>query len=192
MINKELQITQYVFSLISSTFFVLSNILLGWGTLEAQQIAAPVLCAYNALDIFLGQHWKTDILMLVHHSVALVTASFIYLLNENTFTPEIYQISYYVSLGEISTIFNGLRWFYYGTRWELGTKLLFAVAFLIIRPISNIGLFMVIRDFYQAESFSFSFYLLTFSCLVYTCLNIIWGRLIVLKMLREYQKIKVD
>jgi hypothetical protein len=184
--GKAIETTQYLLSLVSGSFFVICNLMVGWGTFEAQRLAIPVLTLYNVMDIMLGRYWDNDKLMCVHHSAVVAFGSFIYLLNAESFTDELYQISYWASLGEISTIFNCLRWFFYGTEWEAISKIAFGTVFLIVRPISNIGLLGVIDDFYESEGPSLGYYLFLMSCLIYTSLNLHWARLIVLKMYRQW------
>jgi len=160
--------------------------MLGWGTFEAQRLAVPVLTFYNVIDMILGKYWQNDKLMCVHHSAVVGVGSFIYLLNNESFTYEHYLISYWASLGEISTIFNCLRWFFYNTEWETISKITFGTIFLIIRPISNIGLLSIVDDFYEINGPSLSFYIFLISCIIYTSLNLHWAHLIILKMYHQW------
>ena len=175
-VKKEIQITQYILSLIAGSFFVITNALLGWGTYDAQIIAIPPFVIYNIMDIFLAKYWKTDKLLLIHHIFVILLGSYIYFLDG--FSHDIYMISYYISLGEISTIFNCLRWFYYGTTWEYRSKIAFASAFLICRPISNIGLLKSLREIKNPTSSK----IIGVATTIYTFLNIYWGKLIIKKL----------
>ena len=175
-VQKEIQITQYILSLIAGSFFVITNALLGWGTYDAQIIAIPPFVVYNIMDIFLAEYWRTDRLLLIHHIFVILLGSYIYFLDD--FTNDIYIISYYMSLGEISTIFNCLRWFYYGTAWEYQSKMAFALAFLICRPISNIGLLKSLPEIEDPTSSK----IFRAAATIYTFLNMYWGGLIVKKL----------
>lgn len=181
--RKEVQISQYLLSLISGSFFVLNNLIFGWGTYEAQKIAVPPFVLYNLLDIFLAKYWRTDPLLMIHHTFVIILGSYIYFLNG--FTDDIYRISYFMSIGEISSIFNSLRWFYYGTEWEVSSKISFALAFLFFRPISTFGLLKALPDIEDPSSAM----IIKPSAYAYTALNMYWGYLIFKKLYKYLYKI---
>jgi len=173
----EIETTQYLLSLIAGSFFVLTHLTHGWGTFEAQHIAAPIFIIYNIIDIIIGKYWQTNITYLIHHMSIIILGIYFYTLDE--FTTEQYLISYYISMGEISSIFNNVRWFYYETEWQIHMNFLFAISFIIFRFISNIGL---INYAWQLED-NLGSNLVKSTTIVYTLLNLYWGTKISRKLL---------
>jgi hypothetical protein len=185
------QITQNLVSTISASFFVIINLMQGWGTFEAQRLGVPVLIVYNTFDIFIGQYWKYDRLLLLHHLAVIAFGSYIWYLDG--FDDLLYRISFWFSIGELSSILNSVRWFFYNTEWEKQSKMAFAIAFLFVRPISNIGLLNVVSDFRNQliiwenqpdiyDGYYFGYKMLLLSSAIYTGLNMFWGSLIMKKI----------
>ena len=197
--KKEYQITQNLVSTVSASFFVIINLMLGWGSYDAQKLGIPVLIGYNIFDIFMGRYWKNDKLLLLHHLAVVAFGSYIWQLDH--FDDLLYRISFWISLGELSSILNSIRWFFYGTEWEKHSKMAFACAFLFIRPISNVGLINVLYDFRNQliswenlnvcqsginDNYLFGYKMLFLSTTIYTGLNLYWGGLITNKFYRYF------
>jgi hypothetical protein len=178
----EVEIAQYLLSLVTGSFFIITNIIHGWGSFEAQKIAVPIFILYNVVDIMMGKYWQNNILYLIHHISIIILGIYFYNLKEE-FTDEQYAISYYISLGEVSTIFNNIRYFYSGTFWHYQTNLLFAISFIIFRSISNIGL--INYSWQYGDGIDFGSKLIQTITVVYTLLNLYWGYKISQNLIRN-------
>ena len=159
------QIAQYLSGFLNSTFFVITNLLMGWSTLPAVKQVLPVFINHNILDTLLGKYWKTDKLMFIHHLIAIALSLYVYQLTE--FTQNTYEIGYWFSTAEISSIFNCTRWFFRYTSWQTPLDLLFAFTFLIFRPLSVYKTFSLM---YDSPDYMFLMPIWT----IYAALNIYW------------------
>ena len=166
--NKGLETLQYVCSLIEISFFILSNVMLGWGSVESLQIVLPIFCLYNVWDIIAGQYWKTDKVLLIHHAFCLLSGFYALYLGPNTITQNSLDFFYWVSLAELSSFWGTLRWFFRKTDWAMTTNLLFGLSFLIIRPIST----------YYSFEYGYNDNILFTVWLLYAFVNLYWTILI--------------
>lgn len=158
-------LSRYISGLINACFFVFTNVIVGWGTLDAMKQTIPVVIAHNIFDTITGEYWKTDRLMFVHHILAISLCCYGYTIE--TLTPELYSNVYWFSTAEISSIFNCLRWFFKNTSWQTPLDLTFATSFIIIRPLSVV---MTFDGAYNSEDFT-----ILFTCWsVYALLNLYW------------------
>lgn len=158
-------LAQYISGLISSTFFVFTNLIVGWGTLEAMKQAIPLFAIHNVVDTVLGEYWKKDRLMLGHHILAVTLCCYGYRIQE--LTGGMSDAVYWFSTAEISSILNCLRWFFKNTSWQIPLDLMFAGSFLVVRPLS---VYMTFESTYNSDDFA-----VLFTCWsVYAVLNVYW------------------
>ena len=154
---------RYLSGFFNSSFYVLTNLFCGWGKLQSIRYTIPVILGHNILDTLLGQYWKTDKWMLLHHLISVLLT--LYVLSIKSFTNDQYNFAYWISFAEVSSIFNCLRWFFKDTKYQGPLDLTFGISFLTIRPLT------VIKTF--DSCCNISKYLLIFWGL-YTGLNIYW------------------
>lgn len=184
-----LRITQYVLSLISSSFFCIGNYMIGWGSYDGGQMIVRPFAAITAVDTLLGRYWETDIPMFIHHLFAIAACIYAMTLEPENFSEFYVKMSSYLSLSEISTIFNSIRWFYRGTWAKTHADRVFGLAFLIIRGISTYGCIHTLvtdKDHDATTKAGIGLGIV----LPYTILNTYWGGLIIKKILLSSFKTK--
>ena len=160
-----IELTQYLSGFINATFFLLTNAIIGWGTYPAIRITLPVLIAHNTFDTILGKYWKTDKTLFFHHLLAIFLCGYMYQIDG--YKTNTYEIIWWLSLSEINSLLNSIRWFYKGTQIQHHLDLLFAVSFLIIRPLSTYKTF---TPMYNSPD-----YLYLMTCWsIYATLNTYW------------------
>ena len=109
-----IELTQYLSGFINATFFLLTNAIIGWGTYPAIRITLPVLIAHNTFDTILGKYWKTDKTLFYHHLLAIFLCTYMYQIDG--YKTNTYEIIWWLSLSEINSFLNCIRWFYKGTQ----------------------------------------------------------------------------
>ena len=157
------EVITHLSGLTNALHFTLINLYYGWGQLETIKKTIPITLCHNILDISLGQYWKTDKPLLIHHLIAILIS--LYVLTIKNFTIDLYNFSYWLSFAEITSIFNCLRWFFKRTKYQESLDLTFGISFLTIRPLT------VIKTYTPAVNISYN--LLIF-WRIYTLLNIYW------------------
>ena len=159
------EIAQYLSGFFNSTFYIITNLIVGWGTLPAIKQVLPVFIGHNIFDTIAGRYWKTEKIMFIHHLLAIALSCYIYQLE--TFSNDMYITVYWFSTAEISSVFNCTRWFFKKTEWQPPLDLLFAITFLIFRPLS------AYKTFYL--TYTSPDYMFLLPCwTIYTILNLYW------------------
>jgi len=171
------RITQYVLGLISTSIFCFGNYMLGWGSYEAQMVVGPPFLVINCLDTVLGRYWATDPPMLIHHGFTVWGTA--YGLSLDHFNNLVYPLSYWLSLAEISSFFNNLRWFYRTTKYKMIMDQIFGSVFLVSRFLSTYGCWRVLLE--EGHDDRTRMMLGGIIVLPYTILNAHWSYLIVRK-----------
>ena len=162
--NKGLETLQYVLSIIEISFFILSNLMLGWGSAESLKIILPIFCLYNIWDTIAGQYWNTDKVLLLHHTFCLMSGFYALYIGIENINDNSLSFFYWVSLAELSSFFGTFRWFFRKTNWAMTMNLLFGLSFLIIRPIST----------YYSFQYGYNDNILFTVWLLYAFVNIYW------------------
>tara|TARA_B100001964_G_C14235052_1_gene602001 strand:- start:2012 stop:2578 length:567 start_codon:yes stop_codon:yes gene_type:complete len=163
--QSERKIAQYLLGFLNSSHYVLINLSMGWGSFSTLRYTIPVFIGYNIIDTLLGQYWKKNKIMLLHHFLSLSACK--YALTFDSFSPNQYLLLYWLSTAEISSIFNCSRYFFRDTKWETPLDIAFATSFLILRPLS------VYKTFTPIYNLPYFRYALPF-WLIYTGLNGYW------------------
>jgi hypothetical protein len=168
----------YLFSIISSSFFVLSNLILGWGEELSLRVGFVPVFVHNVLDIFISRLWITDIPMLAHHLMVILGVYFFY--HIHPCPQSVLDYGKWIALAEISSFFNGVRFFYKRSPYQFYADASFGLIFLCVRTISSIG---IIHYFYTYPHIEYKYVLAIFSVL-YIFLNSLWFYQIIIQSRR--------
>lgn len=133
MVSQEREISQYLSGFFSSTYLVVANILIGWGEVSTLKYVLPVFISHCVVDTLLGQYWKFNIPFLIHHFVFAFVSC--YMLYRDKFNKEELDLIYWSGILEVSSIFNGLRYFLKGTMWQQKFDILFGLSFIFFRTL---------------------------------------------------------
>jgi len=163
--QSEIKIAQHLLGFLNSSHYVLINLSMGWGSFITLRYTIPMFISYNIIDTFLGQYWKKDKIMLLHHFLSLSACK--YASTFDSFTPNQYLLSYWLSIAEISSIFNCFRYFFRDTKWEAPLDITFVTSFLIFRSLS---VYKTFTPIYNLPNFRYVFLF----WLIYTSLNCYW------------------
>ena len=165
--KSTIETSQYLSSFINSSFFLITNLIVGWGTYPAVIQTVPVLIGHNILDTLLGQYWKNNKAYLFHHILALGLCAYLYSIE--TLSPGVSDMVWWFSFAEINPFINSLRHFFKETPLSSSLDIIFALSFLIVRPLSSYKSF---DSAYNSPPDDFK-YLFPAWC-VYTTLNLYW------------------
>ena len=134
---------QTLLSLVSSGYILYTNLIqYEWCNEYAVTNTLDILLIYMVLDTILGIKYYicNDKSILVHHIIfSLLCLTCKYMISKHGFIYELYSIGRWLLLNEISTFFNNIRILSSKSTISNITLYLFAISFIVFRPISVIG-----------------------------------------------------
>lgn len=144
----ERETAQNLLGLLSSSFFFYGSLVLGWGSYEAVQAIMPMFLFHNIADTILGEYWNDNKILLLHHTTSSVIS--ICIMKMTSFSTTDYYLGYWLSMLEISSIFNCARYFYKGTSWQKYFDISFGLSFIIFRPLA---IYKTYGPAYEADNY---------------------------------------
>ena len=168
---------QLILSLAVSSTVVFLNISNPWASKVIMLPTINLLLIYNIVDLILGIKYyiKYDKALFIHHLCAI---GITYILSKDfdtIYTFDIYRISRWGLLAEVTTVFNNIRLLTRkNEQLKNITTNIFAGVFVVGRTIMSIGFFV---SLYKNQYFV----ILAPFCLTFHCLNIYWINQIIRK-----------
>ena len=150
-------------SLFNAVWYLSCQYVYGWASHEATTYAFYIFCAYNIIDLIVGNNGLD---MIIHHSVSIIGAIYFLFFLEG-YPDGIRRGVFWLNFAEITSIFNALRYLAYGTKYITIANKAFGYSFLIVRPFMSIG---CISALYQNEYIHVVFPI----WLIITVLNTTW------------------
>jgi len=183
IIVRDSRILTNATSLITTSFVMLSNILIGWGTLSVVNACMPVMLFHNGLDLVL-HYKKNDILMNTHHIMVCIGILYYYIFT-NMMRAEILDYAKWILLAEFSSFFNSMRYHLVGTPYYYVSKLIFGFVFLLVRTVSSVGVIYWLQNNKNDPDII----VLLLITILYLLLNSIWGSMIILQIAKKQEVI---
>jgi hypothetical protein len=180
---KDTQVIANLTSLISTSFIVLTGILLDSSNDDIINANIIVIFSHNLLDLLL--HLRTnDILMNTHHLLIINGALYYYLVSI-TLTNETKEYISWLFMAEISSFFNALRYNLVNTHYYQYSKIAFGVIFIIVRTISSLGVTGWLFANYTHE------HIIAYSIIsgIYITLNMAWGGMIIRQIIIQKEAV---
>lgn len=168
------KIHTYIASIVSSSFFVLTNLILGWGKEISLRVGFVPVFLHNITDIFISRLWNNDVPMLIHHCMVISGICFFFSIQPAS--RSVLEFGKWIAIAEVSSFFNGVRFFYKHTSYQLYADAFFGIVFLITRSISSLG---IIRFLYYTKLDYV--YILYFFSVLYIWLNCLWSYQIIVR-----------
>lgn len=169
---QESQILTNLTSLISTSFVMLSSLLIGMTKRTIVNANATVMFSHNVFDLVL--HAKTnDYIMNTHHIMVILGVLYYAFFME--LNQEAKEYISWIFLAEFTSFFNALRYNLASTSYYIYAKALFGAVFLVIRGYSTFGVIQwVIHNRHNEHILAYSVI-----SILYTLLNLIWGGMII-------------
>jgi hypothetical protein len=180
---KDTQVITNLTSLISTSFVVLTNILLNPLAEDVINANIIVMFIHNFLDLVL--HLRTNDILLNTHHLLIINGVLYYYLTSIPLIDETKEYIAWLFMAEISSFFNSLRYNLVNTLYYQYSKIAFGVIFIIVRTISSGGLIGWLYFNHQHEHIT-AYSII--SC-IYIILNISWGAMIIRQIIIQKNKI---
>ena len=169
---QESQILTNLTSLISTSFVMLSSLLIGMTKRTVVNANASVMFSHNVFDLVLHAK-KNDYIMNTHHIMVIFGVLYYAFFME--LNQEAKEYISWILLAEFTSFFNALRYNLASTSYYIYAKALFGAVFLVIRGYSTAGVIQwVIHNRHNEHIFAYSVI-----SVLYTLLNLIWGGMII-------------
>lgn len=173
-----LYIFQTIISLLVSSSVIYTNtIVYDWASYDGIMYTKNVLCMYMIFDTIVGfNHYiKKDIATLLHHFLFILALYILSInINSDSYNNDIYRISRWVLLNELSTIVNNIRILLRSTKYEYTGNVIFGLTFITSRTVAVIG------SYYELINNVYFIYTMPI-CVSICLLNVFWGNMIIRK-----------